>query len=282
MRSWLFVPGDSEHKINKALAGSADVVILDLEDSVSLQNKQTARAIVTGILADHPKTTSQIYVRINALDSSFTLADLDVISPNPPDGYMLPKATCGADVEQFAKMTGNDKPIIAIATETAASLFSLGTYEKINAPLTAMTWGSEDLSSDLGATSARDKNGHITDPYRLARSLCLIGARVAQVDPIDSIYANFRDEEGLQNECLAAARDGFTGKMAIHPAQIPVINKAFTPSAEEIDHAAAIVNAFAKAPETGVIAFNGQMYDLPHLSRAQKLLKRADRFNADI
>lgn len=275
MRSWLFVPGDSERKILKALASKADVVILDMEDSVALQNKQMARAIVAGILADRPSTAAQIYVRVNAMDTGLTLADLDILSTSPPDGYMLPKSASGNDVEQFAKLTIPDVPIIAITTETAPSLFGLGTYAGIKAPLSAMTWGSEDLSSELGAISARDAHGHLTDPYRLARSLCLIGARAAQVEPIDSIYANFRDTTGLERECLDAVRDGFTGKMAIHPDQIATINQAFTPSQEAIAAAQTVVDAFAQSPDTGVVSLDGQMYDRPHLKRAQKLLDRA-------
>lgn len=278
MRSWLFVPGDSERKILKALASAADVVILDMEDSVALQNKQMARAIVAGILADRPTTTAQVYVRVNAMDTGLTLADLDILSTSPPDGYMLPKSATGKDVEQFAKLTAPDVPIIAIATETAPSLFGLGTYAGINAPLAAMTWGSEDLSSELGAISARDDQGHLTDPYRLARSLCLIGARAADVEPIDSIYANFRDTVGLEQECLSAVRDGFTGKMAIHPNQIATINQAFTPSQEAVVAAQTIVDAFAQSPDTGVISLDGQMYDRPHLKRAQKLLDRANTY----
>ncbi len=275
MRSWLFVPGDSERKIQKALTSQADVVILDLEDSVALQNKQTARAIVAGTLADRPPTTAKLYVRVNSLDTGLTLADLDVISNAPPDGYMLPKSANGQDVAQFAKLTVPDIPIIAIATETASSLFNLATYAKIKAPLTAMTWGSEDLSADLAALSAHEDEGHLTDPYRLARSLCLIGARAAQVEPIDSIYANFRDTAGLERECRAAVRDGFTGKMAIHPNQIAPINQAFTPSGEAIKKAKRIIDAFEQSPDTGVIALDGQMFDLPHLKRAQKLVERA-------
>ena len=280
MRSWLFVPGDSERKIQKALASQADVVILDMEDSVALQNKQAARAIVAGILADRPQTGAKVYVRVNALDTGLTLADLGVLSTSPPDGYMLPKSGSGQDVTQFAKLAVTGVPIIAIVTETAASLFNLGTYAKIKAPLSAMTWGSEDLSADLGAISARDDEGHLTDPYRLARSLCLIGARAAQIEPIDSIYANFRDTVGLERECRAAVRDGFTGKMAIHPNQIAPINQAFTPSLAAIDKAKRIIEAFTVSPDTGVIALDGQMFDLPHLKRAKKLLERAKLYGS--
>lgn len=281
MRSWLFVPGDSERKIHKALASDADVVILDLEDSVSLSNKHTARDIVAEILTNRPDTAAQVYVRVNAMDTGLSTSDLTMLSNALPDGYMLPKSDTGRDVEKFAKLTATGLPIIAITTETASSLFNLGTYADISAPLYAMTWGAEDLSSDLGAISARDDKGRLSEPYRLARNLCLIGARAAQVEPIDSIYANFRDHEGLQQECKEAVRDGFTGKMAIHPDQIATINQSFTPSQEAIDSAGKVVAAFARSPDVGVIALDGQMYDLPHLTRAQKLLDRAKRYLPD-
>jgi len=289
MRSWLFVPGDSDRKISKALSGEADIVILDLEDSVARDNKSAARSIVAdtlasvvaSVVANKPETGCQIFVRVNALDSGFTKADLEALSDTPPDGYMLPKTNSGKDVEHFAKLANTQLPIIAIATETAASLFNLGTYGDIAAPLSAMTWGAEDLSSELGAHHSRNEDGHLTDPYRLARSLCLAGARAAQVEPIDSIYANFRDMAGLERKCHAGVRDGFSGKMAIHPDQIPLINKIFTPSLEAIDQARQIVDAFARSENAGVISLNGQMYDLPHLKRAEKLLKRASLYRAD-
>ena len=278
MRSWLFVPGDSERKITKALSGSADIIILDLEDSVALDNKPTARSLVAELLASRPRTTAKIYVRVNALDSGLTEADLEALTACAPDGYMLPKTNAGKDVEQFSKLAKAGVPIIAIATETAASLFTLGTYAGIAAPLVAMTWGAEDLSAELGSQQTRDENGQFSDPFRLARSLCLAGSRAALVEPIDSIYANFRDMAGFERECLEAVRDGFTGKMAIHPDQIPLINKTFTPSTQAVEQARYIVDAFAQSPGTGVIALKGQMYDIPHLKRAEKLLKRANLY----
>jgi len=279
MRSWLFVPGDSERKINKALSGSADIIILDLEDSVALDNKPAARSIVAELLANRPETTSRIFVRVNALDSNQMDQDLKALSNVAPDGYMLPKTNHGHDVEQFAELVKTERPIIAIATETAASLFTLGTYDGIKAPLSAMTWGAEDLSAELGSQATRNDDGLFSDPFRLARSLCLAGARAAQVEPIDSVYANFRDMVGFERECHEAVRDGFTGKMAIHPDQVPLINKTFTPSAQAVEQARYIVDAFAQSPGTGVISLNGQMYDIPHLKRAEKLLKRAEHYN---
>jgi len=277
MRSWLFVPGDSEQKIAKALTSRADVIILDLEDSVARQNKASAREIVSNFLASRPKTSALIYVRINALDTSAINLDLQATAKTPPDGYMLPKSNHGQDVENFAKLASPNTPIIAITTETASSMFNLGTYSNLAAPLTAMTWGAEDLSAELGATQVRNDVGELTDPYRLAQTLCLVGARAAGVEPIDSIFANFRDMDGLKRECQQAARDGFTGKMAIHPGQIDLINETFTPSPSAIEKAEMIVAAFAHDTSAGVIAIEGQMFDLPHLKRAEKLLNRAKR-----
>ncbi len=279
MRSWLFVPCDSERKIFKAMSSNADVVILDLEDSVAPDNKPQAREVLQEFLSDRPETTSQIYVRVNPLDSGLTQLDIQAAIPHQPDGFMLPKTNSGSDVKQFASSLKAQlpiiAPIIAIATETAASLFNLGTYGNLDANLNAMTWGAEDLSNALGATTARDDAGTLTGPYRMARNLCLAGARAAMVEPIDSVYTNFKDPEGLRAESLAAARDGFSGKMAIHPNQVEIINDVFTPSSIEIKQAEMVVSAFQQSDNKGVVAINGKMFDIPHLKRAQKLLARA-------
>jgi len=275
MRSWLFVPCDSERKIEKALASTADVVILDLEDSVALDNKPKARQILQQVLANRPATTAQIYLRVNPLDSGLTDLDLKSVQTNQPDGFMLPKANSGIDVKTFSQSLDQSLPIIAIATETAASLFTLGTYGNLKANLAAMTWGAEDLSNALGATTARDETGNLTEPYRMARNLCLAGARAALVEPIDSVYTNFKDPQGLRAEAQAAARDGFTGKMAIHPNQIDIINQVFTPSDAEIENAQKVVTAFQQSQNQGVVAIDGQMFDIPHLKRAEKLLARS-------
>ena len=275
MRSWLFVPCDSERKIEKALASTADVVILDLEDSVAFDNKPKARQILQQVLANRPTTNAQVYLRVNPLDSGLTHLDLKAIQSNQPDGFMLPKTNSGADVKTFSQSLYQPLPIIAIATETAASLFTLGTYGNLDANLAALTWGAEDLSNALGATTARDDKGNLTEPYRMARNLCLAGARAALVEPIDSVYTNFKDPEGLRAEAHAAVRDGFTGKMAIHPNQIDIINQVFTPSDAEIAKAEKVVTAFLQSQNQGVVAIDGQMYDIPHLKRAEKLLARS-------
>ncbi len=283
MRSWLFVPCDSEQKIFKAMSSNADVVILDLEDSVAPENKPQAREILQEFLSNRPETTSQVYVRVNPLDSGLTQLDIQATITHQPDGFMLPKTNSGSDVKQFASSLKAQlpiiAPIIAIATETATSLFNLGTYGDLNANLNAMTWGAEDLSNALGATAARDDAGALTEPYRMARNLCLAGARAAMVEPIDSVYTNFKDPDGLRAESQAAARDGFSGKMAIHPNQVEIINHVFTPSTVEIEQAKMVVSAFQQSDNKGVVAIDGKMFDIPHLKRAQKLLARAQLFS---
>ncbi len=283
MRSWLFVPCDSERKIFKAMSSNADVVILDLEDSVAPENKPQAREILQEFLSNRSETTSQIYVRVNPLDSGLTQLDIQATITHQPDGFMLPKTNSGSDVKQFASSLKAQlpiiAPIIAIATETATSLFNLGTYGDLDANLNAMTWGAEDLSNALGATAARDDAGALTEPYRMARNLCLAGARAAMVEPIDSVYTNFKDPDGLRAESQAAARDGFSGKMAIHPNQVEIINHVFTPSTVEVEQAKMVVSAFQQSDNKGVVAIDGKMFDIPHLKRAQKLLARAQLFS---
>ena len=273
MRSLLFVPGDSERKITKALDSAADIVILDLEDSVAPDRKQAARELTAEVLSTKTEGPRR-FVRVNPLASGLTAHDLESIVLAGPDGLVQPKTETGQDVLALAAMIEDPLPVIAIATETAISLFGLGTYSQANSHLLALTWGAEDLSNELGATTSRDEDGNLTDPYRLARSLCLAGARSADVEPIDTVYVDFRNEDGLRTECLAAARDGFTAKLAIHPAQIPAINEAFTPSVEAIAEANRVIAAFNEAGNPGVINLDGQMYDIPHLKRAQKLVRR--------
>ena len=272
-RSWLFVPADSERKIAKALASEADAIILDLEDSVAPQQKPAARQIVRALEAG---AAPQLWVRVNPLASEFLKDDLDVLANSAIHGIVLPKAECGTDVEELATRTGNI-PIHAIVTETAASLFGLMSYRLPSVPLTAMSWGAEDLSAALGAASKYDSDGALSFTYRMARSLCLAGAVAAGVQPVDGVFADFRDNEGLKQEAEAAAREGFTGKLAIHPAQVAVINAAFTPSSDDIAHAEEIVAAFEAQPGAGVLSVGGKMVDLPHLTQARRVLERASR-----
>jgi citrate lyase subunit beta/citryl-CoA lyase len=271
-RSWLFVPADSEKKIARALDSEADAIIFDLEDSVAPASKQAARDILKHL----PKRSErpQLWVRINPIGSEFHRDDLQLIAVADIHGIVLPKAEGGADVVQLAHRTGNI-PIHAIVTETAASLFGLLSYRDPKSPLVAMSWGAEDLSAALGASSKYDSDGALSFTYRLARSLCLAGAAAAGVQPVDGVFANYRDDDGLRAETEAARREGFTGKLAIHPAQVAVINAAFTPSADEVSQAEAIVAAFEANPDAGVLSVDGKMVDRPHLVQAQRVLERA-------
>jgi citrate lyase subunit beta/citryl-CoA lyase len=292
MRSMLFVPGDSARKIAKGLAGDADAVIIDLEDSVALDGKDAARRLtadtLAGLAAPARAAGPEIYVRVNALDTGLTDADLAAVMAGRPDGIMLPKAGGAADVRSLSAMLVAEEArhgiasgatdIVVVATETAASLFHMGGYVDAGPRLRGLAWGAEDLSADLGATTNKRPDGAYADPYRLARTLCLAGAVAASVQPIDTVFTAFRDEAGLRAECEAAVRDGFTGKMAIHPAQVAVINAVFTPSAADVARARRIVDAFAEAGNPGVVGLDGEMLDRPHLTRAERLLARAAKY----
>lgn len=282
MRSLLFVPGDSEKKLDKGLTSGADALIVDLEDSVSADRKREARATALAFLQHAKRDGLKLLVRVNALDTGLTDDDLDAIVPGKPDAIMLPKAAGGASVthlhaklsarEAIAGLPDGEIGIVALATETAASLFTTGTYAGSSPRLAALTWGAEDLSADLGAETNRDESGRFLDPYRLARTLCLAGAAAAGVPAIDTVYVDFRNDAGLRRECEEARRDGFAAKMAIHPAQVAVINDVFTPTPDAIVHAQSIVAAFEAQPGAGVVGIGGKMYDRPHLVRAKVLL----------
>jgi citrate lyase subunit beta/citryl-CoA lyase len=273
-RSWLFVPADSEKKIARAIESEADAIIFDLEDSVTPAQKPAARDILKNL----PKHSNgpQWWVRVNPLGSEFHKDDLKLIGSAYVHGIVLPKSESGSDVTQLAHRTGNI-PIHAIVTETPASLFGLLSYRQPNSPLAAMSWGAEDLSAALGASSKYDANGELSFTYKLARSLCLAGAMAAGVQPVDGVFADFKDDEGLTREAGAARREGFTGKLAIHPAQVPIINAAFTPSKDELQHAEAIVAAFEAHPDAGVLSVGGKMVDRPHLVQAKRVLERSVR-----
>ena len=288
MRSLLFVPGDSERKLEKGLASGADVLLIDFEDSVALENKARARELTAAFLKVQTRNAEprpRLYVRVNALDTGETEDDLAAIMSARPEGIMLPKSVSGRDVEHLdAKLSvheaeaGSDDGatrIVCVATETAASLFNLGTYQGVSQRLEGLTWGAEDLSADLGSLANRDPSGNFTEPFRLARNLCLFGAVAAAVVPIDTVFTNFRDMDGLEREAREALTDGFTAKMAIHPAQVPVINAVFTPTPEDIARARAILAAFEAAGNPGVVGLDGEMLDRPHQRRAEKLLARA-------
>jgi citrate lyase subunit beta/citryl-CoA lyase len=274
-RSWLFVPADSNKKMMKALASEADAVIFDLEDSVTPGQKPIARELL-GLLPERRDGEPQRWIRVNPMGTDEHRADVDLIDGLEVAGIVLPKAQCGDDVADLAaELAPLSLPIHAIVTETPASLFGLLSYNDCCPSLAAMSWGAEDLSAALGASSKYTAGGELAFTYRLARSLCLAGAVAADVQPVDGVFADFRDEAGLIAEARAAAAEGFTGKLAIHPAQVAPINSAFTPTAEEIAHAASIVEAFAAQPDAGVLSIAGKMVDRPHLVQARRVLARS-------
>lgn len=273
-RSWLFVPADSERKIAKALDSEADAIVFDLEDSVAPPQKAAARDILKHLPAR--SGGPQWWVRVNPIGSEFHKDDLELIGVADIHGLVLPKAEGGWDVVELAHRTGSI-PIHAIVTETPASLFAMLSYRDPNSPLAAMSWGAEDLSAALGASSKYDESGELGFTYKLARSLCLAGAVAAGVQPVDGVFADLRDEKGLRREAEAARREGFTGKLAIHPGQVAVINAAFTPSDEEIAYARAVVDAFEAEPNAGVLSVGEKMVDRPHLVQARRVLGRTAR-----
>ena len=287
MRSLLFVPGDSEKKFEKAMHCGADALILDLEDSVAASAKEGAREITRNAIAAARarKRRPLIYVRVNPLDSGLIEGDLDRVIPAQPDGVMLPKSRGGQDIMHLStklavREAENDLPdgaiaILPIATESAAALFNMGSYAGASRRLSGLTWGAEDLSADIGCSQTRLADGSYTDPFRLARALALFAATAAEIEPIDTVFTNFRDKAGFLAECEAGQRDGFTGKLAIHPDQVATINEVFTPSAETLAKARAIVDAFAANPEAGVLGIGGEMVDRPHLKRAERILAAA-------
>src|SRR5215470_15579301 len=287
MRSLLFVPADSPGKLGKALDCGADALILDLEDSVAPERKEAARAGAAAFLAQTlaMQERPRLIVRVNGLATGLIDADLEAVVPAHPDAIMLPKAEGGASVVHAdAKLCAREAlhgldegtvHIVAIATETAPALFVAGTYRGASPRLAALTWGAEDLSAELGAEANRDAHGKFLDPYRLARTLCIAAAAAAEVPALDTVYVDFRNEEGLRGECEEARRDGFTGKMAIHPRQVAIINDVFTPKPAAIARAQAILAAFAASPDAGVIGIDGVMYDRPHIAKAERLLTRA-------
>ena len=285
-RSWLFAPGDSERKMDKAVRGPADIVLFDLEDAVVPEAKPKARELVVATLRTHAEQRARLWVRINPLQGPHALADLAAVMPARPGGIMLPKARGRADVEQLhhylsALEAAAGAPlgatqVIALVTETAEGMFTTGTYA--GAPrLVALTWGAEDLADAVGASENLNPDGSYAFTYELARSFCLLGAAAAGVAAVETIHGDFRDEAGLRARAERVRRAGYRGMLAIHPSQVEIINAAFTPSAEELARAQEIVDLFAAHPGAGTIALRGAMLDRPHLARAQALLALARR-----
>jgi citrate lyase subunit beta/citryl-CoA lyase len=277
LRSLLFVPGDRPDRMEKACRSGADALILDLEDAVAPEGKPAAREAVAGFL--RRDRTLPLYVRVNPLDGGLTPADLAAIQPAQPDGIVLPKAEGAASVEALVRFDVA-VPILPIATETPAAIFALGSYAGVADRLAGLTWGAEDLPAAIGAVTSRETDGSYTPPYQLARSLTLFGAHAAGVPAIETVYPDFRNLDGLAAYAARGARDGFTGMMAIHPTQVPVINAAFTPSAEEVAQARRVVELFAANPGAGALSLDGRMVDAPHLKAAPLLLARAGEADA--
>ena len=285
-RSWLFAPGDSEKKMTKAMEGTADIVLIDLEDAVAPESKAAARPMVHDFIKANPAQRQRLWVRINPFDGPHTLPDLAAIMPAHPGGIMLPKVYGRADVEKLdhclsALEVANgieegSTPVIVLITETAEAMFHTGDYK--GAPrVVALTWGAEDLADSIGASSNRNPDGSYGFTYELARSLTVLGAATAGVTAIETISADFKDLEALRLRAEKVRRDGFRGMLAIHPAQIDVINAAFTPTEAELAEAQEIVDVFAANPGVGAIGYKGAMLDRPYLSRAQQLLRQVGR-----
>jgi citrate lyase subunit beta / citryl-CoA lyase len=285
MRSLLFVPADGGSKLDKAMAAGADAVIVDLEDSIAPERKEAARKLAFDFLksAGAKKDRPRLLVRINGLDTGMTDADLDAIVAAAPDAVLFPKAEGGASVVHLdAKLTAREAiaglpegsiKILAQSVESAAGFFLAGTFRDCSQRLIGLTWGPEDLSAEIGAQANREPDGTLTEPYRLARSFCLLGAAAAKVPAIETIHVDFRNPDVVRRDTKLARRDGFAGRLAIHPAQVPVINEVFTPTSEEIEKAKEIVAAFAAKPGAGTVGIGGKMYDRPHLVRARALLE---------
>jgi citrate lyase subunit beta/citryl-CoA lyase len=288
LRSWLFVPGDSDRKLMKSEAVAADALIFDLEDSVAPEQKREARRRVREYLASRRERPAELWVRINALDGPLALDDLVEILGGQPAGIVLPKVRGPRDVimlghyldalEAQHGIDSGSTRILPVTTEIPEAIFRLGDYTSCGRRLFALTWGAEDLSTATGAISNQDATGGWTSPFQLARSLCLFGAHAAGVAAIDTIHANVRDISGLRTVCEAARRDGFSGKVAVHPDQVAVINESFTPSEHETAGARRIVDLFAANPGVAALMLDGRMVDIPHLRQAEAILAKAARF----
>ncbi len=282
LRSLLFVPADRPERFAKAAASRADAIILDIEDSVALSQKTIAREAVAAFLSGARPCPS--FVRVNPLSSGMAGDDLAAILPYRPDAIVFPKAEGANSIATLDNMMRDIlgagagaalPPILPIATETPAAMFELGSYRHVAGRLIGLTWGAEDLPAAMGAVTGRDVDGRFTPPVEMARSLCLFGAHAAAVAAIETVYPQFTDADGFAAYLSRARRDGFTGSLAIHPAQVAAINAAFSPNAEEIAHAREIVSAFAANPDAGTLQIGGRMVDAPHLKAAQALLARA-------
>jgi citrate lyase subunit beta/citryl-CoA lyase len=282
LKSLLFVPGDSEKKLAKAASTGADALLLDLEDAVSQDRLPAARGLVLDYLKSHDRSSQQVWVRINPLNTLLSLPDLVAVMPGKPDGIVLPKPLNASDVlqldhflsalEQREGIKAGHTRILPVATEVAGALFALNSYAGCSARLAGLTWGAEDLATAVGASTNKKDNGEFDDTFVLARSLCLLAAAHAGVQAIDTLSVDFRDADSLQADVQRARRQGFSGKLAIHPDQVAIINAGFTASPEELLHAQRIVDAFAQSGGAGAVQLDGKMVDKPHLTQALRLL----------
>jgi len=288
MRSWLFVPGDSERKLAKVLSAGADIVIVDLEDAVAPEAKHAARALAAEWLRDaaHHRAAAALWVRINPLDTPLWRDDLEAVLAGTPAGIMVPKAAGPAQLEALEAALDELEPrygtapgairILPLVSETPAAALGVAAYADARLQrLAGLTWGAEDLSAAIGAARKRDAEGRWTDLFRMVRSTVLLAAHARRIAAIDTLHAEFRDLEGLDRVARESYADGFAGMLAIHPAQVPVINAAFTPSEAELAQAHAIIAAFARDPGAGAVQLDGRMIDQPHLDQARRLLERS-------
>jgi citrate lyase subunit beta/citryl-CoA lyase len=285
LRSLLFVPGDSERKFARASQSGADALILDLEDAVAPTQKPAARACVASLVGEQSGRPWAFFVRVNALDTGMTLDDMAAVVKPGLDGLLVPKANGAADIERIghyldaleakAGMPQGAVKLAVVATETPRAMFALGSYAPAHPRLVGLTWGGEALGAAIGATDNKEPDGNWTFPYRIARAQCLFAGSAAEVAPIDTLYANFKDAEGLERDCRESRRDGFSGRIAIHPDQIATINRCYAPSEAELEQARKIVAAFAANPGAGTLGIDGKMFDIPHLKAARKTLASA-------
>ncbi len=282
LRSLLFVPGDSERKFERARTCGADALILDLEDSVAPAQKASARAFAAALIAREDKRAWSLFVRVNALDTGLALDDMSAIVRPGLDALLVPKANSAADLERIghyldafergAGMPLGSVKLAVVATETPNAMFALGSYAPAHPRLLALTWGAEDLSAALGATNNKEADGAWTFPYQVARAQCLFAAAAADVAPIDTVFVDFRDPDALERDCRRSRRDGFVGRLAIHPDQVAPINRGYARSEAEIEHARKIVAAFEANPGAGTLGVDGKMVDIPHLKAARRTL----------
>ncbi len=293
IRSWLFVPGDSERKLAKGRGNPADALILDLEDAVSDDRQEIAREMTCAYLqANADRSTQQLWVRVNPLDHDFSLPDLAAVMPGAPDGIVLPKVYSAAEVNRMADYLsalearegleiGSTK-ILSVATETAASLLTFHTYlDNVTDRLVALTWGGEDLAAALGASDNKHPiTGEYDDPYLYAKTMCLATSKAIDAQPVGVVWVDYKDLDGLEADCLRDRRTGFIGKIAIHPAQSEIINQAFTPSDEEIAFSQKVVDLFEQNPGLGTIGLDGKMLDMPHLKQARNVLALTEQIKA--